>query len=165
MTYHEFEAKEIEHISPKTGEKTKSKMTARDDVKKDVVPVHAELQNDSKTYLKHSFLIETDKHEWKNILSNNDDVIFHMDYSENISGSPKYEVRDAHFNKRQYTLHCTVAHHAENNDYIYHLSGNRSHNAAFSFTVINDLMSMHNGMEVVHFKSDNCPYVNLCKPM
>ena len=54
-------------------------MTVQDGVKKDVVSVHAELQNDSRVYLKQSFLIETDKHEWKNILSNNN-IIFHMDY-------------------------------------------------------------------------------------
>ena len=46
-------------------------------------------------------------------------VIFHMDYSENISTSPKYEPRDAHFNKKRISLHCTVAHEINNNKYVW----------------------------------------------
>ena len=36
-----------------------------------------------------------------------------MDFSENVSGSPKYEPRDTYFSKKQFSLHCTVAHHPE----------------------------------------------------
>ena len=33
-----------------------------------------------------------------------------MDYSENVSCSPKFEPQDAHFSGKQTSLHCTVIH-------------------------------------------------------
>ena len=33
-----------------------------------------------------------------------------MDYSENMSQMYKFEIQSTHFNKRNYSLHCTVEH-------------------------------------------------------
>ena len=48
--------------------------------------------------------------------------IFHMDFSENISQMYKNEPQSSHFNKAQYSLHCTVEHQQNEYKYNYHLS-------------------------------------------
>ena len=55
-----------------------------------------------------------------------------MSFSENVSDSPKYEPQDVHFSKKQFPLHCTVAHHPESNTYVYHLSDNRKHDDSYT---------------------------------
>ena len=52
-----------------------------------------------------------------------------MDYSENVSCTPKYEPQDAHFSGNQTTLHCTVLNAPDKPDeqciYVYHLSDDK----------------------------------------
>ena len=79
-----------------------------------------------------------------------------MDFSENVSGSPKYEPQDAHFSKKQFSLHCTVAHHPECNTYLYHLSDNRKHNQSYTKAVVESLINCYPEVTVYRFKSDNC---------
>ena len=56
--------------------------------------------------------------------------IFWMDFSENLSGTPKWEHQDSHFAKSQYSLHCTVCHHT-GYDYLYHISDDLTHDSHF----------------------------------
>ena len=79
-----------------------------------------------------------------------------MDFSENISGSAKYEPQDAHFSKKQFSLLCTVAHHPESNAYLYHLSDNRKHNQSYTKTVVASPINHYAEVNVYRFKSDNC---------
>ena len=84
-----------------------------------------------------------------------------MDFSENVSGSVKYEPQDAHFSKKQFSLLCTVAHHPESNTYLYHLSDNRKHNHSYTKTVVASLINHYREVNVyrlitVSDKSDNC---------
>ena len=81
------------------------------------------LWNQRSSYLYHRYQIENDKYVWPQILetTNKFGRIFWMDYSENISGTPKFEPEDAHFAKKQLTLHCTVS-YGEEKEYLYHLS-------------------------------------------
>ena len=63
-----------------------------------------------------------------------------MDYSENLSQQYKYEPQASHFNKNQYSLHCTVKHTDNKNspyEYIYHLSNEKKHDFAFTSMVVN----------------------------
>ena len=57
-------------------------------------------------YLSHRWEIENDKVHWKLILNSADDFgpVFHLDFSENINGTPKYEVQSAHFHKSQFCM-------------------------------------------------------------
>ena len=89
-----------------------------------VTEIFKKLCNSKNTYLCHRWQIEHDKVKWENILQLPDTTgpIFHVDFSENISGTPKYEVQSAHFNKSQYSLHVTVAHESIENKYFYHFS-------------------------------------------
>ena len=64
----------------------------------------------------------------------------------------------AHFNKDQYTLHCTVAHSFDEdafNKYIYHFSNDTSHDSQFSYAV-DELMTNNDQCLIFSFKSDNC---------
>ena len=53
--------------------------------------------------------------------------IYHMDYSENITQSFKYEPQELHFNKKQYSLHCTVKHEEVKNKNFHHFSDELTH--------------------------------------
>ena len=79
-----------------------------------------------------------------------------MDFSENVSGSTKYEPQDAHFSKKQFSLHCAVAHHPESNIYLYHLSDNRKHDHLYTKAVVESLINRYPEVNVCRFKSDNC---------
>ena len=88
-------------------------------------------------YLVHRYEVENDKREWKLILHTVPTYgpIFHLDYSENIQLTPKREVQAAHFNKPQYSLHCTMMHYfdiikqEEANKYFFHFSLDMTHDS------------------------------------
>ena len=73
--------------------------------------------------------------------------------------APKYEPQSAHFNKDQYTLHCTVAHSFDEdafNKYIYHFSNNTSHDSQFSYAIVDDLITNNDQCFIFCHKSQNC---------
>ena len=77
-----------------------------------------------KAYLLHRYECKNDVYHWPVIKSNGLGYTMHMDYSENISTTPKHEPQDAYFSSKQVSLHCTVVHN-ENPDvpyYAYHIS-------------------------------------------
>ena len=61
-----------------------------------------------KDYCTHKYLVYHDNYQWPRILATIPDYgpIYHMDL-ENMAQMHKYEVQSAHFNKRNYSLHCT----------------------------------------------------------
>ena len=113
------------------------------------------------------FLVYNDKHHWPRILATVAQLgpIYHMDYSENMSQLHKYEVQSAHFNKRNYSLHCTVEHvDVTENPYLkspyiyhYHLSDEMRHDAAFTSEVLDRCIRAGGDLpEIIRMKSDNC---------
>ena len=109
-----------------------------------------------------------DKLHWAKILSTCEDigVIYHMDYSENLSQQYKYESQSSHFNKNQYSLHCTVKHTGDNNspyEYIYHISDEKKHDFAFSSVVANHILELNHPCNIIWLKSDNCSTQYKCK--
>ena len=99
---HYIVVKNVSYVNKKTKEIKESKQTVRETVGKDVRNVHGEFLIESRKYLKHRFQIENDSYHWRIILYGNQETIFHMDFSENVLGSPKYEPQDAHFSKNQF---------------------------------------------------------------
>ena len=156
LRYNEFVVKNVSYVNKKTKEIKESKQTVRGTVEKDVKNVHGELLIESKKYLKHRFLIENYRYHWRIILHRNQETIFHIYFSENVSGSPKYKPQDAHFSKKQFSLLCTVAHHPESNTYLYHLSDNRKHNHSYTKAVVESLINRYPKVNVYRFKSNNC---------
>ena len=71
----------------------------------------------------------------------------------------KIEPQSAHFNKDQYTLHCTVACSFDEdafNKYIYHFSNDTSHDSQFSYANVDELVTNNDQCLIFSFKSDNC---------
>ena len=86
-----------------------------------------------------------------------------MDYSENMAQMDKYEMQSAHFNKRNYFLHCTVEHtdHDKNQNlrspylHHYHFSDEMKHDSAFTAIVIECCIANNNLPELIRNESDN----------
>ena len=89
---------------------------------------------------------------------------YHLDYSENFTLSYKYESQSSHFNKAQYSLHCSVKHSSDQTfSYFYHLSDDLKHDFAFTKTVADDLLEKNGTTTILCFKSDNCAVQYKCK--
>ena len=112
-----------------------------------------------KSYTKHKYQVHNDIFHWPRILSTSVDYgnIYHMDFSY------KYEPQSSHFNKQQYSLHCTEKHFQGNFEYFYHLSDEKKHDHAFTATVVNNILEEHNDDGIIRFKSDNCSTQYKCR--
>ena len=111
-------------------------------------------------YTTHKYQVFNDQFHWPKILATANDIgeIYHMDYSENLSQQYKFEPQSSHFNKQQFSLHCTVK-HTSNEDspyhYMYHLSDEMKHDSAFTSVVVHHLLEQDDP-EIIRLKSDNC---------
>ena len=74
--------------------------------------LYNKLSNVRKEYCRHKYQVYNDISQWPRIFATVPECgpIHHIDYSENMTQMHKYEVQSAHFNKRNYSLHCTVEH-------------------------------------------------------
>ena len=61
-----------------------------------------------------------------------------LDFSENISEKPKWEVQSAHFPGIQYSLHCSILVPGSKN-YVYHMCDDTSHEPSFVQSVLEDI--------------------------
>ena len=71
----------------------------------------------------------------------------------------KFEPQSSHFNKQQYSLHCTVKYTTDPNclhHYYYHLSDVKKHDYAYTSAVVDHILSIDCVPEIIRFKSDNC---------
>ena len=64
--------------------------------------------------------------------------------------------------------HCTVAHTVDKDDnhvhkFFYHFSNDNSHDAGFTFSVINEYLQVYPDADIYRFKSDNCSSQYKCK--
>ena len=86
--------------------------------KKSTKTEHVEFNNGSifektvllkKECIVYKYQIYNDKFHWPTILSTISSLggIYHMYFSENVSQHFKYEPQSSHFNRKQYSLHCT----------------------------------------------------------
>ena len=95
-----------------------------------------------------------------------EDPVFHMDYSENLQITPKFEPQSSHFVKRQFSLHCTVFNSSGDEGerkFVYHLSDDTGHDVYFTMAVIKDLIQRYcPHSDVIRFKSDNCSIQQKC---
>ena len=110
-------------------------------------------------YLMHRYQVCNDSYHWPQILNTIGDLgpIYHIDYSENITQSFKYEPsQESHFNERQYSPHCTVKDEEEKNKCFYHFSDELTHNFAFTYKVVKHLIHLDPELEIIRIKSDNC---------
>ena len=159
VTYYQFEVTKTEYLSKKTGTMKESTRTERVDKSKPVVEIYSSIMSMKDKYLQHRFQVENDRYHWKKVIDSQQDfgTLFHMDYSENVSGTPKFEPQDAHFSKSHFSLHCTVAHvDGKSHNYIYHLTDDLNHDWLFTSEVLNDIVVLYPDCTMYRFKFDNC---------
>ena len=118
----------------------------------------------------HRYQVFNDKLHWPKILTTTDDQgpIYHFDYSENLAQSYKYEPQSSHFNKNQYSLHCTVKYFNNLYQNLYHLSDEKKHDFAYTSHVVKHLLSLEDEFcqsEIIRVKSDNCATQHKCTYM
>ena len=92
-TFYQFEITKTKYQCKKTGIEKLSLMTERVEHKESIKDIYGRLVKMKHSYLKHRYQVTNDKFEWQNILNTSNDygTIFHLDYSENLCGTPKYE--------------------------------------------------------------------------
>ena len=90
----------------------KTKLTERVSCQITYKDLYKKLTHLRQAYTTYRYFVYNDKHHWPIILATttNYGQIFHSDYSENMQQLNKYEAQSAHFNKCNYSLHCTVEH-------------------------------------------------------
>ena len=106
----------------------------------------------------HRYQVLNDRHHWAKILSSLEiGPIYHLDFSENLAQMYKEEAQSSHFNKPQYSLHCSVKYvDGKKCLYIYHLSDDKKHDFAFTSKVASHLIDTDfEECIVIRVKSDN----------
>ena len=112
LSYYLFGKKE-ETFYNKRGKKVTYTRTARIDYND--VPlrqVYDTLMNLAQRYLIHRYHVSTDRVYWEKFVSETDQYILWVDYSQNIALTPKFEVQSAHFQGGNIPcmIHCCMLH-------------------------------------------------------
>ena len=134
VTFHQFLNSEYSYMS-KSGVLKTGKCVIKEKVTETLEELRYNLDKQGQSYLHHRYEIKNDHYLWPQILENTQlGYVFQMDYSENISCTPKFEPQDAHFSGKQVSLHCTVVHSPDvlKSQYAYHLSDIKRHDSAFT---------------------------------
>ena len=161
LSYYLFGKKE-ETFYTKRGKKVTYTRTARIDYND--VPlrqVYDTLMNLAQRYLIHRYHVSNDRVYWEKFVSETDQYILWVDYSQNIALTPKFEVQPAHFSGRQHTLHDSLlrAPFSDTLKYIYHLIDDTNHDSVLTNLILRDIIEKYpkiidSGHLVL--RSDNC---------
>ena len=140
-------------------------LTERVSIKVSFKELYKKVTDIQKQYTTHKYYVYNDIFHWPRILASvpRYGPILHQDYSENMPKMHKIKTQSAHFNKHNYSLHCTVelVNHDEfpnlKSPYIYHyhLSDEIKHDAAFT-SVILERCIQNRVPDIIRRKSDNC---------
>ena len=111
--YYQFETTKTPYeVIDKEGNKVLKNSKKTEKVQKCVTweTLYQQLISLKQKYLCHKYQVRNDRFHWQKVLATieNYGAIYHMDFSENISQMYKHEPQSSHFNKQQYSLHCTV---------------------------------------------------------
>ena len=80
-----------------------------------------------------------------------------LDFSQNLSLIPKYEVQSAHFSGKQYTFHCAIVEPFDTR-YHYHLSDDTKHDPFYVDQVLRDIIIKYDIKdEDLWIQNDNAP--------
>ena len=122
----------------KKGEKKDGKRTIRKSFRETFAKFKTNFDAVGQLYLLHRYECENDHFYWPHILEHSElGHVFHVDYFENLSCSPKFEPQDAQFSGQQTSLHCAVCHEPDSQvSYVYHVSDDKFHNSAFTNSVM-----------------------------
>ena len=160
INYYVFESKEESYI--KNGKEIKYTRTARVPKSESVCDIVNTLKESGESYLRHRSHVENVGTIFPIIRKSFSGTYIELDFSENISEKPKYEVQNAHFSGVQYSLHCAIVEPGEEK-YVFHLSDDTTHDPAFVEAVLEDIFEKggikKDGTknDAVMIKSDNAP--------
>ena len=98
---------------------------------------------------------------WQKFLEETKQYVVWLDYSQNISLTPKFEVQSAHFSGKQHTLHDALirAPGFDKYRYIYHIGNDTNHDNVMTSMIIMDIIREHPEMVSsghLVLRSDNC---------
>ena len=157
VTFYQFDKVKETYIDKQNNVKEYSR-TKRVDKKLPIQLIAKMTVEQGINYLKHRTYVENDKQVWPVLREKYAHCKYiHLDFSENINITPKFEVQDAHFSGKQYSLHCMLLEPANPYKFVFHLSNNTTHDSAFVDLVLNDIFDLQNVWnETVLIKSDNC---------
>ena len=171
IKYYQFIVIKYMYKSKKDGKEKEGSRTVRKEMVTSIEEFEDDLYSLGRQYLLHRYECKNDQHHWPLILSNGLGATFHLDYSENLSTTPKYEPQDSHFNNKQTSLHCAVVYLEDGNGnihptYAFHFSDDKTHDNVFTEAVVRDLLRRYpsySAHSVLRLKSDNCTAQYCCR--
>ena len=110
----------------KDGDTKEYARTARIEKKEPVYEIIRCLISSSDNYLRHRSHVDNISKVLPLIRESFEGRYIELDFSENISMKPKYEVQDAHFSGKKFALHCSIVEPGEEK-YVYNLSVDATH--------------------------------------
>ena len=138
----------------KNGKEIQYTRTARID-EKEVLVIAQKLISIKDSDLKHRSHVDNINKVFPIVKESFQGTYIELDFSENIAIKPKFEVQEAHFSGKQYTLHCSIVEPGMNK-YIYHLCDDTKYDPVFVNEVLEDIFTKRNiKNETVVIKSDN----------
>ena len=127
------------------------------DKKEEVSVIAQKLISIKDSYLKHRSHVDNINKVFPIVKESFQGTYIELDFSENIAIKPKFEVQEAHFSGKQYTLHCSIVEPGMSK-YVYHLCDDTKHDPVFVNEVLEDIFTKRNiKNETVIIKSDNAP--------
>ena len=158
VNFYVFEKKEETYY--KNGEMKCYTRTARVDKNMSVSVIVYELLSKGEKYLIHRLHVNSIANVFplmREVHRGNDGRYIELDFSENVSLKPKFEVQEAHFSGKQFALHCSIVEPGDTK-YVYHMSDDTTHDASFVHEVLEDIFIKWDiKNETVMIKSDNAP--------
>ena len=153
VNFYIFESKEETYF--KDGIEKKYKRTTRVDKYVCVSAVVHQLFNRGKSYLIHRSHVKNISKVFPLMKELFNGRYIELDFSENLSLKPKFEIQAAHFSGRQYSLHCSIVEPGVTK-FVFHLRDDTTHDASSVHVVLEDIFikwGIKN--EIVMIKSGN----------
>ena len=145
----------------KRGKEKKFYRITRRDYQKPLFEVYENLQECAAVYLEHRYYVAFDHVYWGHFLEETNHYVIWLDYSMNISLTPKREAQSVHYSGKQHTLHDSLIRNPETRNYIYvyHISDDTIHDSVMTTKIIRDIIEKF--PEVIEsghliLRSDNC---------
>ena len=141
----------------KAGKPVEYTRTARVDDCKPVMHIFNLIKDGSAKYLKHRTYVDNCANVLPLLKDSYIGKFIDLDFSQNLSLRPKYEVQSAHFSGKQYTLHCAIVEPFDTR-YHYHLSDDTKHDPFYVDQVLRDIIVKYDIKdEHLWIQSDNAP--------
>ena len=153
INYNVFQKKEECYV--KNGKEVKYSRTARVQKKESVFEIVRRMVDAGQVYFRHQSHVENINIIFTVLKQSFKRNFIKLDFSENISEKPKWEVHTAYFSGMQYSLHSSIV-EPGNEKYVYHISNDTTHDPSFVESILEDIFEKRGiNHGAVTIKSDN----------